>query len=130
MSYYYSNTSSLRSAAPLTVDDLSSHLSHGLYIHEKARIETAVQITEHGGAYWSALKRLNVKTGLRAVRSAAGPHPRSAVPIPSDLPEAVFSTLSTNTLDEPVTTLDPNAPLTDYDVPGSQYPQTPSRSQF
>ena len=95
-----------------------------------------VQGIEHGGACWSALSPLpanlceRVKTGLRAVRSAAGPHPRSGVPIPSDFAEAVFSTLSTNTLDETVTRLDPNAPLTDYDVRGNQYPQTPSRSQF
>ena len=99
MSYHHSNPSSLRSAAPPTVDNLSSQLSHGLYIHEKARIETAVQGTEHGGACWSALSPLpanlceRVKTGLRTVRSAAGPHPRSGVPIPSDLPEAAFSVL-------------------------------------
>jgi hypothetical protein len=99
MSYHYSNPSSLHSAAPPTVDDLSSQLSHGLYIHEKARIETTVQGTEHGGACWSALNPLpanlceRVKTGLRAVRGAAGPHPRSGAPIPNDRPEAAFSAL-------------------------------------
>ena len=111
MAYHYSNplspTSSLRtiSAAP-SVDDLSSRLSHNLYIHEAARIETAVQGTEHEkgrGARWSALRPLpatlceRVKTGLRAVRGVAGPQARSDeekhLPIPNDRPEAAFSAL-------------------------------------
>ena len=88
------------------MDDLSSRLSHNLYIHETARIETAVQDTEHEreqSACWSALNPLpanlreRVKTGLRAVRGAAGPHPPSRekhTPIPNDRPEAAFSALS------------------------------------
>lgn len=111
MAYHYSNplspTSSLRtiSAAP-SLDDLSSRLSHNLYIHEAARIETAVQGTEHEkerGARWSALRPLpatlceRVKTGLRAVRGVAGPQARSdgekRPPIPNDRPEAAFSAL-------------------------------------
>lgn len=111
MAYHYSNplspTSSLRtsSAAP-SVDDLSSRLSHNLYIHESARIETAVQGTEHEkerGACWSALRPIpatlceRVKTGLRVVRGVAGPQARSNGekhrPIPNDRPEAAFSAL-------------------------------------
>lgn len=101
MAYHYSNTlSPMRSAAP-TVDNLSSRLSHDLRIYETARTETTVQCTEHEterGGRWSALRppslpanlRERVKTGLRAVRAATGPHVR---PIPHDRPEAAFSAI-------------------------------------
>ncbi|KAI9452347.1 hypothetical protein BJY52DRAFT_1293450 [Lactarius psammicola] len=109
MAYHYSNplppTSSLRSAAP-AVDDLSSQLSHDLCIYETAHTETAVQGTQHvtergAAACWSALRRPlpvnlreRVKTGLRAVRVAAGPHPRSGEKHTlNDRPEAAFSAL-------------------------------------
>jgi len=102
MAYHYSNPPSSLHSAASTVDDLSSQLSHSLYIHESARVETAVQGNGHEkerGACWSALRPLpanlreRVKTGLRAVRAAAGPHPRSGTPIPNDRPEAAFSAL-------------------------------------
>ncbi|KAI9441914.1 hypothetical protein H4582DRAFT_1424656 [Lactarius indigo] len=105
MAYHYSNPppppSSLRSVAP-TVDDLSSRVSHDLRIYEMERTETAAQGAEHeterGGARWSALRPANlrerVKTGLRAVRDATGPQPRSGEKhTPNDRPEAAFSAL-------------------------------------
>ncbi len=113
MAYHYSNPlpppSSLRSAAP-TINDLSSQLSHNLRIYETARTEAAAQGTEHEterSACWSALRPLpanlreRVKTGLRAVRVAAGPHPRSGekhTPILNDQPEAAFSALGASGL--------------------------------
>ncbi|KAH9055359.1 hypothetical protein EDB87DRAFT_1688294 [Lactarius vividus] len=109
MAYHYSNPppppSSLRSAAS-TVDDLSSRVSHNLRIDQTTRTETAVHGAEHetergARSGWTTFRPLvptnlreRVKTGLRAVRDAAGPHPRSMEKhTPDDRPEAAFSVL-------------------------------------
>lgn len=107
MVYHYSDPppppSSLRSAVP-TVNDLSSQVSHNLRIYETARTETATQGAEHEterGVRWSAPRPLlpanlreRLKTGLRAVRDAAGPHLCSGEKhTPNDRPEAAFSVL-------------------------------------